>query len=188
MKLFSSNKNKNYPGFSFMEMMIVIAIIGILSTISVISFNKIRGLAIINASADEVFSAIKMAKGYALQGKMPDTSSSVCGVGSICGYGFMFTSATQYEVFYYYNCPGGNLGPLNCSAPTTATKVTIDTQDLKTGVTLGSPLPLTSTNSTIYFNIPWGTVVSTPYRNYRLDYNGMKKRVTVDTNGLIQEL
>jgi prepilin-type N-terminal cleavage/methylation domain-containing protein len=171
------NKNKNSSGFTLPEILMVIAIIGILSVISVISFNPIKRSTKLNASVDEVSSALNLAKSYSLQGRMPS------GLNSICGYGFKFTSTTQYQIFYYYHYDG--MGNLDCSDPNNFTQTAINTQDLETGVTLTSPAP--GTTSTIYFSIPRASVVFIPANpNFRLTYPGSEKTVSVSANGLIQ--
>jgi len=177
--LLKKNGHKNYHGFTLVEVIMVIAIIGILSSISIISFNPLSKRTKVNASADEVTSALNLAKGYALQGRMP------AGFLSICGYGFKFTSTTQYQIFYYYHYTGGNL---DCSDRNNFTETTVITQTLKGGTVLNSPA--FGATSTIYFNIPRSSVVFLPANpNFNIIYSGtpsIQKTVTVSANGLIQ--
>ncbi|MFA7319759.1 MAG: prepilin-type N-terminal cleavage/methylation domain-containing protein [Parcubacteria group bacterium] len=177
--LSEENKDKKYHGFTFVEIIVVIAIIGILSTISIISFSPLSKRTKVNASADEVASAMNLAKGYALQGRMP------AGFTSICGYGFKFTSTTQYQIFYYYHYAGGNL---DCSDRNNFTEMLVSEQTLKTGTVLNSPA--FGATATIYFSIPRATVVFPPANPYfNIVYSGtpsLQKTVRVSANGLIE--
>lgn len=183
MKFHLSNKNNRnirYRGFTFVEVIVVIAIIGILSAITIVSFGPISKRTKLNASADEVSSAMNLAKGYALQGRMPE------GFTSICGYGFKFTSTTQYQIFYYYHYDGS--GNLDCSSRDSFTETAVDAQTLKIGTVLNSPAP--GATATIYFSIPRATTVFFPANpNFNIIYSGsssIQKTITVNTNGLIQ--
>lgn len=182
MKFYLSGRNKDekYRGFTLVEVIVVIAIIGILSTITIISFSPLSKRTKLNASVDEVASALNLAKGYSLQGRMP------AGLSSICGYGFKFTSTTQYQIFYYYYYDGS--GNLDCSNRSNFTETAVNTQTLKTGTVLNSPAP--GATSTIYFNIPRATVVFFPANpNFNIIYSGtpsLQKTVKVSANGLIQ--
>ena len=181
---FPKRKNRTaYSGVTFIEVMVTIAIISILSTISIISYNSIQKNAFVDSSVDAVFSALTMAKGYSLQGKMPSTSNTGCGYTSICGYGFRFTSSTHYEVFYYYSCPSGlGIGNLDCSNAGTSQKVPIDGGDLGRGVALSSPA---FGSSTVYFAIPWGVLTSSLPQDYKMTSSSVSKDVTVNATGLI---
>jgi len=175
-------RNKKYSGFTFMELMIVIAIIGILSTISIVSFNQTRKRANVDTSADELASAISLAKEYSLQGKMPQ------GENSICGYGFRFTSTTEYKIFYYSDKTLSVTDKDYCKikANLVDSNVSVYTQKLKTGVTLTSP-NISSTK--IYFNIPRADLSFSSAVNYTIKYTGstsLTKTVSVNGAGLIE--
>jgi Tfp pilus assembly protein FimT len=82
-------------GFSLLELTIIVAIIGIMSSIVLVSFRSPKAGVRLKAAQSEVVSAIKLAQSYALQGKIP-----VAGIRA-SAYGFKFTGGTKnYEIFY----------------------------------------------------------------------------------------
>ena len=89
------NKKAHAPchGFTFIEIMLVITIIGILSSIALVSLSSTRSNAALESSARQVASAIQLAHTYALQGKKE-------GGNAVCGFGFIFTSDTDYRIYY----------------------------------------------------------------------------------------
>lgn len=186
MKFYLAKKNRQsghrHAGFTFLEVMIVVAIIGILTAITIISFGPISKRTKLNASADAVASTLNLARGYALQGRMP------IGRTSICGYSFKFTSTTQYQIAYYYSSAFDANGNMDCSNLANITSVIVSTQDLKLGTVLNTPAP--GATATIYFSIPSALVVfpiANP--NFNIIYSGtpsLQKTITVSTNGLIQ--
>lgn len=62
-------KTKNKNGFTLIEVMVVIAIIGIMTSISIVSFVTSRRNAALEAASREVESVLREAQNYALSGK-----------------------------------------------------------------------------------------------------------------------
>ncbi len=175
MRLSFRHQKKKYAGFTFMELIMVIAIIGILSTISITSLSPIRKSANINTSADELVSAIDLAKEYSLQGRMPS------GLTSICGYGFeFFPDATTYRIFYIYDNTAVT-DPTYCKVQAKFQKTAVVTQTLKTGVSLSSPA---IGSSTIYFSIPRADISSAI--DYKITGSSLTRTISVNAAGLIQ--
>lgn len=170
--------NKKPAGFTLLEIMIVIAIIAILSTVSIISFEPIKKNANMSASGDELLSTVNLAREYALQGKMPN------GRTSICGYGFEFTSATQYRIFYYYDNTA-TTDSNYCKVQGNFIKTSANARELKSGITLASPA---IGSSTIYFSIPRADLVFSAPVNYNIVYTStsLQKTITVNSAGLIE--
>jgi len=86
---------KNLKGFTLLELIVVIAIIGIMTSVGLVSLVPAKKQIALKTAQNEVTSAIKLAQSYALQGK------SIQGVSDICGYGFEFTDRSNYRIFYY---------------------------------------------------------------------------------------
>lgn len=62
-------KIKNKKGLSLIEVMMVVAIIGIMTAISIVSFVNSRRNAVLSGEADVIIAAIREAQNYALTGK-----------------------------------------------------------------------------------------------------------------------
>ena len=90
MKIKNKNKNK---GFTFLEVMVTISVIAILSSIGLVSLTSSKSVTRLKNAQSEVAATIKMAQSYALQGKKPTS-------GTACGYGFQFTGSGTYRIYY----------------------------------------------------------------------------------------
>jgi Tfp pilus assembly protein FimT len=88
-------KEKKLNGFSLIELMVILAIIVIMTGVSIVSLSPSRRYQALKAAQDEVTASIKLAQSYALQGR------TVSGISRVCGYGFKFTNETDYQIFYY---------------------------------------------------------------------------------------
>lgn len=168
---------KKMTGFSFLELMIVIGIIGIMTVVSIVSFSSSKKNVVLTAAANEVISHIKLARSYALLGKYPVGVSSI-----ICGYGFKFTDATHYQIFYYIDAGSG------CQLGVDGTVV--DEQTLQNGVSC-SISGFSCKEFKIYFPIPNANAfvhASADPLVYELNYFGIKKEVKFHSkSGLIDE-
>jgi len=86
-------KNDFIQGFTLIEILAALAIMGIMLSIILISFNSSKRDVTLKSAQREVASAIKMAHAYALQGKTQNEETP-------CGYGFRFTDSDSYMIFY----------------------------------------------------------------------------------------
>jgi len=82
---------------TFIEIMIVITIIGILAVTAIIAMSPAKSMAKMEAAQKELESEITLAKAYALQGKIQNISGTP---KTPCGYGIWFPSETQYVIYY----------------------------------------------------------------------------------------
>ena len=89
--MFNKRKTK-LNGFNLLELMIVIAIIGVMSVVGIVSLNNSRYFSKLKSAQEEVSATLKTAQNYALQGKAQSSE--------VCGYGFHFIPNQRYEIFY----------------------------------------------------------------------------------------
>jgi prepilin-type N-terminal cleavage/methylation domain-containing protein len=79
--------SKNKKGFSFIELMITIAIMAIMTTVTLVSMNKGRELWAVKTAAREVAATVREVQNNALTGKGLTASSASC------NYTFSWTTA-----------------------------------------------------------------------------------------------
>jgi prepilin-type N-terminal cleavage/methylation domain-containing protein len=178
----------NYKAFSLMELLIVIAIIGIMTAVGFVSLTSNKTKTNLETAQREVASTIKLVQSYALQGKKQGASTP-------CGYGFRFADATNYQIFYNIAAPGKNCDQTNDPAvyPTylhykIGTSQPAETGSLKNGVTLSGVTDYTTTE--IYWTVPFGNM----YDNNGATFSASKtftlnssKTVTVSPGGGVAE-
>lgn len=141
-----------YKAVTFAELIIVMAIIGIMTAVSIVSFTPIRSSARLKAAQREVAAEIKLAQGYALQGKTQKGATP-------CGYGFHFKDNSNYEIFY--NAPNGagdtcgsrNSNPSNLKF-VNGYSSSVEAVTLKEGVILKSD----PSKAQIYFTVPHANI------------------------------
>jgi len=123
-------------GFSFLELMIVIAIIGIMTVAAFVSLHGAKESKSVEIAAREVAAAVREAQNNALTGKIMNLGEYPC------QFSFKNSLPDTYEIEYKFHNGGG------CSGTTAALYASYNLQD---GVTFsGSP-------QTISFDIPHAT-------------------------------
>ncbi len=128
-------------GFTLVELMVVIAMVGIMSAVTIASLHNLKTKARLKSAQSEIAIAIKTAQSYALQGKKQQ------GGNTVCGYGFRFKNSNNYEIFYNEKSVSGGCVGLHYGS---YSKVILD-RKLVTGVKLEAP----SFNQTqIFFTLP----------------------------------
>lgn len=195
---------KKYKAFTLIELLIVIAIIGIMSSVIFVSINSNKSAARLQTAQREVSSAIKLAQAYALQGKNQEYPVGSGTFITPCGYGFRFTDTTNYEIFY--NMPGS--GIQDCAWKNgrwqdrqwqnVGQTPRAETFTLKNGVTLSSPAigNLNNNDTEIYFTVPHAEMFGKDGNQYPLtrefvfNYGGVggtTKKITINRGGFVTE-
>jgi prepilin-type N-terminal cleavage/methylation domain-containing protein len=186
--------NKNRCGFSFIEVMVVVSIIGIMTVAGTVSLNSSKAKSKLEISQRTLTAAIKLVQSYAIQGK----AQKISGEQKVpCGYGLVFTSNSEFKIFY--NIPTGELtcqdinsGGLgsanNFKYNSNSYSVLIDSFRLESGVILEG----FSVTDSIYFSTPQARAyknsgVSLDTRVYTLKYNSSTKTVSINSQGTITE-
>lgn len=128
-------------GFTFIELMIVIAIMGIAATAAVMSMDSARSEAALQSATRQVTSAIRLAQSYALQGKMENGSP-------VCGFGVKIDSSNKYEIYY----DALKSSSIDCGSQTDNSTATDSSYVLPSQVSFDSNSVANST--AVYFQAP----------------------------------
>lgn len=131
-KNFLSTRSKVSAGFTLIELVIVMAIVGIMASVIMASLTDGRTKKSVETNAHEFASALREAQNYALSGKQ-------IGGNDVCKFSLGWIDGSTYSLGYI---PGG------CAA---ASPTSIVNYSLKNGVTLNN-------FGTIYFSVPFGVV------------------------------
>jgi prepilin-type N-terminal cleavage/methylation domain-containing protein len=205
-KLKITDKHK---AFTFVELLMAIAIVGIMTAVGFASLNSGKVTTKLQAAQREVASTIKLAQSYALQGKTVTPGGT-----SPCGYGFRFDptdgAKTKYAIFYtpYYdtgvptikNCDQMNnyvSGGIHSYARYIAGQSQVlQSFTLKDGVTLStSPDIYAGGNpniTEIYFTIPGGNIygyggAAYATRTFTFNLSDKTKTISIDSGGSVTE-
>lgn len=163
--MFSKNI-KSYKGVTFMELMVVIAIISIMSAIGFSLWQSTKGESYLRDAQREVASAIKTAQSYALQGRLRG--------GEVpCEYGVSINHPNIYRIIYRQAC-GGSID-------------TLEEFTLKNGTTFDN-----QNGHYMLFNIPFANVTTATWTTsligqLDLRHGGKIKTITIDSNGNVAE-
>jgi len=136
-------------GFSLMELMTVIAIIGIMSAVAIASLTGAKSKSALQTSTREVISAIALAQSYTLQGKEENVGGTM---ETVCGYGLYISGSNQYQIYYNILQSGSK----DCSIQNTPGSTIGSTEPAYTlpdGVTFDMP-----DESWLYFTAPYAVV------------------------------
>jgi len=152
---------KNLPAYTLIEMLVVLAIIGITSTILLVDWSGNRTIQYLDSSGGEVQAIVRSAQNYALTG--------VQGVAATqpCSFRIQW-SGSSYQIMYYYK-NGGACGQLS----------TLSSYTLANGVTFDSA-------GSFDFTVPYATVSGS--QTIPLVKLGVNHVVCVYTSGRINHV
>ncbi len=143
---FNSLYSDRFKGFSFLELMIVIAIIGIMTVVALVYISKSnRSGKEVEFAAREVAVAIREAQNNALGGKQPDAGMVAC----VHGFYFNASGATDYKIFY-------NLKPAGADCPTASKDHSSSTDYIS--YSLSNGVQFSAGSGAIYFDSPHGNI------------------------------
>jgi len=127
---FKNAFSKNGAGFTLVEVMVVVALMGIMAALSIVSLGSGRIERELEANAREFVAVVREAQNYALTGKQVEGNTA-------CSFSVDWTAASStYSVGY---TPSGNCG---------ASPTSIASYALKNGVEF-------SNSGTVSFDLPW---------------------------------
>lgn len=200
MQDYTKNK-KNFvnfreKGFSFVEVIVAVSIIMIMSMVGFSYFRSNKSAVLLDTAQRELASALRLAQSYSLQGKTQDINGEK---KAPCGYGLRFEDAEHYQIFY-------NEPPVDveCEELNSATNpeyfrfndssisIVIEEYGFNRGVSLSEPADFQ--DAEIYFVIPHGNVYDNGtelagQKSFSIleEIMDKSKRVNVDRSGLISE-
>lgn len=154
---------KDLSGYTLIEIMVVIAIIGFVSSLVLTGLNNQRAQKQTESSAREVEGLIREVQGYALTGKQIVPNSEPC------SYQVSWSGVT-YNFTYNYKSGG------SCASPSTQAA----SYTLKDGVTFTG-------SGSFYFTPPHATPSFTGTRGITLGKAGVTKIVCTFSDGLVKE-
>ena len=168
-----TKKRKFLRGFTVIEILVIIGIMGIMLSVALVSLSGGRTSAKLDAAQREVASAIQTAKSNALQGK---TAS-----GSVPKYwGIYFDNDNKTYKIVPSNAPGTDIAGGT------------ETYTLSNGVTFSVT---NVTSRRIYFSIPNGNILrgngslyaSGDTATVTVSISGLNKTVSISSGGVIKE-
>ena len=159
----NSQKQK---GFTLIELMIIVAMIGIMTTVGFVSLKSGQNQAKLKATQAEIATMIKLAQSYALQGKKQ---------GAVMPkyYGVKFSADGKSYVF----CSSGNAADLACNN-------SIETHSFSSGIALS-----VGQGTLLWFDIPNGNckLSSGGSLLLKLKLDSNEKTITINAGGSITE-
>ena len=139
-------------GFSLMELMIVIAIIGVMTSVGLVSLNYSKTARALENASREVAAAVREAQNNALSGRQPDADQTSC------GHGFYFDrSENDSRYFIYDNYV--STGETSC-ADVTRKRYTVADSNISSTYTLKDGVVFRSEKIDLYFESPHAAAYS----------------------------
>lgn len=159
--------------FSLVEVVIVMAFVGIMAAVTFVSFSGKRDEEALQVSAREVAATVRMAQSNALSGVRQNGNDN-----ELCSNRVEGKSDTTYDLSAVH-LKNGN-GHV-CGNSSGENVFSLGTYTLSSGVTFGSP------NWKVSFSVPQGGLIETADQKIVLQKNGKYSAVCVRTSGSITE-
>ncbi len=175
--LLSYRSSVNFPmrsarGFSLVEVMTVIAFIGIMVAITFVSFSGKRDETALNVATREVATSVRLAQNNALSGVKELGNDS-----GLCRHIARGIDSSSYEISVRQLRSGG----IDCSKSSDTIDASLNRYVLSSGVTFYLP------SWTVSFGVPRGEVLESTNQNIVLQKNGKYSAVCVLTSGIVVE-
>jgi prepilin-type N-terminal cleavage/methylation domain-containing protein len=176
---------KRYDGYSVVEVMVVMAIIGIMSAALIVSVGSSREKKTVESEALKVAASIREAKNYALTGKTLDTANNFPCDGRFVAP--VTAPATNYYVKYGYRTSANKCSDgANGTAPSAGTVSSGVLQDgVKFTVVPASP------NGRTIFSVPFGVIMNegvSPPMRYVISKGNSSYTICVSASGIVSTL
>lgn len=148
-------KRKNTRrGFTFIEILVVIFITALLSTLILVNYRSGQQRYAVNSAAQKMAADLRRAQNLALSGTL---MPSGCTIGTDCstGFGIHVDSTSQYKIFYNKpGMPGGWQYKYRSNPPVPSVDLPGGTVSLPSGVTVntGNDVFFTPPDPTTYIN------------------------------------
>lgn len=158
----SQTQGRVVTGFTLIEMVIVLAIVGILTSMLAVSFGNGRTQREVETNAREFASVLKEAQNYALTGKQ-------VGSGVTCQFSMTWSGST-------YSLQAIARSGSSCAGGATS----IATYSLKQGVSFQG-------SGSVSFALPWATIGGGTGQIATFGKAGIYHSVCLNTNGVIMD-
>ena len=159
-----SIKYKYHSGFSLIELLIVIAIVGVMTSVFLVSFISSRDARAVRSIAREVSAAVRMAQSYALAGRYTDEQKIPCR--------FIFTPrGNRYDVRYVYHRPRQSCSLANMEV--------ILTKSIRNGVRV--------TGGEVAFTVPHAALSGGGSATITISRGDAQQRICINAVGRITE-
>ncbi len=181
-KIFNKKRsNKSNQGFSLVELMVAVALIGILTSIIITTARFSETQKNLMLAKNELQSAIRLAQSYSLS--IPEQESGGAVVNNMCGFGLYVIDLGHYAVYYVHDSDLND--PNTCDDLKDPSHLTdslekVNLNSTKTKITIGPA------GSYVFFGAPYGRVLQDgSFQLNSTGGSGSSAQITVSSSGQI---